>query len=112
MRAVRQANRRRSAGNFLHRYAMGEVAEPGAAPFFLDRDAEQPERAELWPQLARESVGAIDLLGARRDLVLGEVAHRVAEHVDTAAKPETGAGWAVPKQGSLRAGPSAAGFHL
>jgi hypothetical protein len=71
---------------------MGEVAEPGTAPFFLDRDAEEPKRAELRPQLAREGVGAIDLLGARCNLVLGEVAHRVAEHVDIAAKAEIEAG--------------------
>jgi hypothetical protein len=42
-----------------------EVAEPGAAPVLLDRDAMQAERAHLRPELAREAVAAIDLGGER-----------------------------------------------
>ena len=47
---------------------MLEIAEPGAAPFLLDRDAVQAELAELRPQIAREHVAAVDLVGTRRDL--------------------------------------------
>ena len=72
MRAVGQADRGGGARNLLHRHAMGEIAEARAAPLLFDRDAEKTERAELRPQLARKAVGAVDLVGARRDLVLGE----------------------------------------
>ena len=92
MRAVGQADRGGGARNLLHRHAMGEIAEPGAAQFLFDGDAEEAERAELRPQLARKAVGAVDLVGVGRDLVLGESAHRVAQHVDIAAEAEIEAG--------------------
>ena len=88
MRAVGQADGGRAARNLLHRDAMGEIAEPGAAQFLLDGDAEQPERAELRPQFARKFVRAVDLLGKRRDLVGGEIPHRLAQHFDIAAEAE------------------------
>ncbi len=88
MRAVGQADRRGSARHLLHRHAMREIAETGAAPLLFDGNAEKPERAELWPQLARKGIGAVDLVGARRDLVLGKIAHGVAQHVDVAAEAE------------------------
>ena len=69
MRAIGQADRGGGARNFFHRHAMGEIAEPRAAQFLLDGDAKQSQRAEFRPQLARETVGAVDLVGARRDLV-------------------------------------------
>ena len=72
MRAVGQADRGRAARDFLHRHAMGEIAEPGAAVFLLDGDAVQAERAHLRPQIAREGVGLVDLVGARRDLVVAK----------------------------------------
>src|SRR5829696_4218 len=65
---------------------MREVAHAGPAVFLLDRDAVQPERAHLGPQLDREAVGPVDLGGERRDLVLGEIAHAVAQHVDLGAE--------------------------
>ena len=65
---------------------MREIAHPGAAIFLLDRDAVQPERAHLGPQLDRKAVGAVDLGGDRRDPVLGKVAHRRAQHVDLGAE--------------------------
>ena len=67
---------------------MGEVAEAAAAQFFLDGDAEQAQFAKLWPQLAWERVGTVDLVGARRDLVMREAARGVAQHVDLGAKAE------------------------
>ncbi len=92
MRAVRQPDRGAAARNLLHRHAMGEVAETGAAKLLLDRDAEQAKRAELRPQLAGKAVGAVELGGARRDLVLGESAHGIAQHFDVAAEAEIKAG--------------------
>ena len=54
---------------------LDEVAEPGAAPFLFDRDAVQPKLAELGPEVAREGVAAVDLVGARCDPVGGKAAH-------------------------------------
>ena len=67
---------------------MGEIAEPAATQFLLDGDAKQTEFAKLRPQLARECVGAIDLVSARRDLVLREAARGVAQHIDLGAETE------------------------
>src|SRR5205807_6017574 len=97
MRAVGQSDGSGGAGNLLHRDAMGEITETGAAPFLFDGDAEKPERAELRPKLAREAVGTVDIDGPRRDLVLREVAHGIAEHFDVAAEAEIEPGWAVRK---------------
>ena len=88
MRAVGQADRGGGARDFLHRDAVLEIAEPGAAPFLLDRDAVHAELAQLRPQVAREGVAAVDLVGARRDLVGGEAAHAVAQHVGGLAEAE------------------------
>ena len=88
MRAVGQADRGRGARHFLHREDMLEIAEAGAAIFLLDRDAVQAERADLRPEVARELVGAVDLGGARRDLVGGEVGDRLADGVGGLAEVE------------------------
>ena len=74
--------------NFLHGDAMLEVAEPGAAPFLLDGDAVEAELAELGPEVAREGIAAVDLVGARRDLVGGKAAHALAQHVGGFAEAE------------------------
>ena len=71
---------------------MGEIAEARSAPLLFDRNAEQTERAELRPQFARKAVGAVDLLGVRRDLGLGETAHGLAQHFEVAAQAEIEAG--------------------
>ena len=86
MRAVAQADRGRAAADLLHRDAMGEIAHAAAAQLLLDRDAVQAERAHLRPQLDRKAVVAVDLGGDRRDLVVGEVAHGRAQHVDLGAE--------------------------
>ena len=72
VRAIRQADRSRSARNLLHGHAMGEIAEAGAAPFLFDRDAEKTKSAELRPQLAGKLVRTINLRGARGNLALGK----------------------------------------
>ena len=95
MRAVRQADRGGGAGDLLHRDDVLEIAHAGAAVFLLDRDAEHAEIAQLAPQIHRECVVAIDRRGAWRDLVGGEVLHRVAQHVGGFAEVEIQAGKAV-----------------
>jgi hypothetical protein len=58
------------------------------AQLLLDGDAEQAERAQLGPEVARELVRGVDLGGARRDHVLGEGEHRVAQQVGCLAEAE------------------------
>src|SRR5262245_12550345 len=60
---------------------MFEIAEPQPAPLFGDCDPVHAELAELGPQLAREAVAAVDLVGPRRDPRSGEAAHALAQHV-------------------------------
>ena len=103
MRAVGQTDRSGGARNLLHGDAVRQIAEAGAAKFLFDGDAEQAELAELRPQLARKFVGAIDLGGERRDLVLRKAAHRVAQHVDLVAESEIEAGYAVRNHRALHA---------
>ena len=88
MRAIGEADRGGGARDFLHRDAVLEIAEPGAAPFLLDGDAVHAELAQLRPEIARKRVAAVDLVGARRDPVGGEAAHAVAQHVGGLAQAE------------------------
>ena len=74
---------------------MLEIAEPRPAPFLLDRDAVHAELAELGPEIARKGVAAVDLVGARRDLVGGKAAHAVAQQVGGLAEVEIKAGIAA-----------------
>ena len=85
-------DRRRRARDLLHRDDVGEVAEVAAAVLLLHRHAVQAERAELFPQVGGEEVVAVDVGGARRDLVGGELLHGVAQHVDRLAEAEGEAG--------------------
>ncbi len=112
MRPVGQADRGGAARDLLHRHAMGEIAEARAAPLLFDRDAEETERAELRPQLARKAVGAVDLVGARRDIVLGESAHGIAQHFKIAAQAEIEAGQTVGQHGaSFRGGAKSVAYR-
>jgi hypothetical protein len=71
---------------------MRQVAQARAAEFFLDRDPVQPDASHLGPQVARKLVAAVDLLGARRDLVLRERLHGLAQLVDLVAETKIEAG--------------------
>ncbi|MDT4822676.1 hypothetical protein FQZ97_558830 [compost metagenome] len=90
--AVGQADRRAGAGDFLHHDHVGEIAQVGAAVFLVGRHAQHAEFAELAPEIHRELVAAVDFCGARRDLGLREIAHRVAQHVQIFAQVEVQAG--------------------
>jgi len=67
---------------------MGQVAHAGAAELFLDGDAQQPQVAELAPQIAGEVVVAVDGFGAGSDLLPGKALDRVAELIDIRAEIE------------------------
>src|SRR5689334_8169275 len=67
---------------------MGEIAHPGHAVFLARRDAEHAELAELRPQLARKRIAAVDLVGPRRDLGVGEARHGIAQCIDVLAERE------------------------
>src|SRR3954452_5027761 len=67
---------------------MLQVAEPEPAPGLANRDAVHAELAELGPEIARERVAAVDLLGARRNMCGREAAHALAQHVRRLTEPE------------------------
>src|SRR5216110_2541275 len=69
VRAVGQADRRRRARHFLDRDTVLEIAEPGAAIFFLDGDPVQAERTDFWPEISWKLVALVDFGRARRDLL-------------------------------------------
>ena len=71
---------------------MREVAEPRAAVALGHGDAEQALLAELRPQVARELVAAIDLGGARGDLLRGEAPHLAADLLDLGRQAEVAVG--------------------
>ena len=88
MRAVGQPDRGRGPRHLLHRNAVLEIAEAGAAIFLLDGDAVQAERADLGPEVARELIAAVDFGGARRDLVLRKRMHGFADRIRGLAEIE------------------------
>ncbi len=88
MRAVGQADRGRCARHLFDRDAVFEIAQARAAIFLLDGDAVQAERSDFGPEVARELVAAVDLGGARRDLVLRERMHRLADRIRGFAEVE------------------------
>src|SRR3974390_3912432 len=94
MRAIGKAARSGRTRHLLHRDARRESAAPRPAVFLFDRNAVQPERAHLGPEIARKFVFAVDLVGARRNPVLREIGAGVAQHVGlgTEAEIETGPG--------------------
>ena len=89
MRAVGQAERSRGAADFLDRDDVFEIAEAEPTIRFVDGQAMQAELAHLAPQLvAREMVFAVDLLGQRGDLLVGETRHGFADHLCALAELE------------------------
>ena len=61
---------------------------PAPPRLLLDGDAQEAEAAELGPELAREAVGAVDLVRARGDPVGSEIAYRRAQHLGGLAQAE------------------------
>ena len=67
---------------------MREIAHAGAAIVRVGGDAEQAELAEFLPELRRELVGLVDVGGERRDRLLRETLHHVAQRIDVLTQPE------------------------
>src|SRR5579883_718544 len=88
MRAVREADRPRGPRDLLHGDGVGEIAEPGAPPALRHGDAEEAELPERGPEVARELILAIDLGGARRDVLRREAMHLLTDLLDTLAEAE------------------------
>jgi hypothetical protein len=67
---------------------MFQIAESCPAIFLFHRDAEETEGAQFGPEVAWEGVGLVDLVRQRRDLVVAETAHRVAQQFGRLAEVE------------------------
>ncbi len=67
---------------------MGEIAETGAAVVRTHGHAQQPQFAELAPQIAGKHIAAVDLVGPRRDALLREALRLFAHGVDHVAEAE------------------------
>ena len=67
-------------------HAVREITHAGAAVFLFDREAEQPQRTELGPQMAWKNIAAIDLRCKGRNLAGAEALHGVTQHVDRFAE--------------------------
>ena len=63
------------AAERLDREAQGEVVAALPAVLLGERQAEQPQLAHLRDDVERQRVRAVGLVGARRDDLVGEVAH-------------------------------------
>src|SRR5262249_55120488 len=86
--AVGQAQRGRGPRNLLHDDTVLEIAEPKPAELLGHRDAMHAQLAKLGPQIARESVAAMDLGGARRNACSPEAADALAQHIRRFPEPE------------------------
>ena len=72
VRAVGEPDRCGAARDFLHGDAVFQIAETRTAIRLLDGDAVQAQFAQLRPEMARELVRPVHLLGNRSDVVGGE----------------------------------------
>ncbi len=102
MRAVGQPDRPGSARHFLHRHAMLDVAQSQPAIFLGRGDPVQAEFPHLGPEVARKRVVAVNLRGARGDLLLGEAAGAVADHRGALAEIEVEETGRVGDHGRLK----------
>ena len=81
VRGHRDRDRRVDPRQLLDRDRVGERVGAGAAVLLGDRHAHQPELGELRDELVREAVLAVELLGGRRDPLLGELANGGADEL-------------------------------
>src|SRR6266567_3687399 len=98
--AIREPDRGGGARDFLHGNAVLEITEPCPTPFLLDRDAVHAELAQLGPEIAREQIAAVDLIGARGNAFSGKTAHALAQHVGRLAQAEIKAANVVHAHGA------------
>ena len=81
VRGHRDRDRRVDPRQLFDRDRIGERVGPGAAVLLRERHAHQPELGQLRDQLVREAVLAVELLGGRRDPLLGELANGGADEL-------------------------------
>src|SRR4051812_24588029 len=79
MGSDRDRHRRVHACQLLDRDRVGEVVRSAAAVLLGIGDSHQPEPAELLHDLVREALLAVELLGDRPHLLLGEVANEAPD---------------------------------
>ena len=89
---VGQADRGRSAGDFLQSDDVGKIAHAGPAVFLASGHAEQTHLAKFPPQISREFVGAVNFGRPRRDFDVGKGFDRIAQQIDVFAEGEVEAG--------------------
>ena len=75
MRGDRDRDRRVDSRQLLDCDRVRERVGAGSAVLLRDRHPHQAELGQLGHELVREAVLAVELLGDRRDLLLGELAH-------------------------------------
>ncbi len=80
VRRVGQCRRAASARDLLDRDGGADAVAAGAAVLFGERDAHQAQLTHLAERLGGELSGLIHKACARGDLLLGELAHRLADH--------------------------------
>ena len=88
MRAIRKPDGAGRAGDFLHRHDMGEIAEPDAAIFLIDRDPEKTELTHLFPEFHRKLIRPVDLRRHRRNAVLRPAVGHLAQGLNLVSKGE------------------------
>ncbi len=81
MRAQRDRDRGVHARQLLDGERVGQRVAAAAAVLLGERDSHQVELAELLDDLVGEGLRAVELLGDRRDLALGEFAHRAPDQL-------------------------------
>ena len=69
-----------AGGDLDHRQHVGDRVHAGAAVLGRHLDAHQPVLAEQADVLEREFAGLVEVLGAGRDLFLGDAARHVLDH--------------------------------
>ena len=80
--AVGEPDRGRGPADFLHRDDVREVAHRGTAEGLLDSDPVQPERPQLFPQIARKLVRLVDRACPGGDSFLREPVDDVPQRLD------------------------------
>src|SRR5258708_17043241 len=88
MCAIAQAHGARRSRDFFHRDGVRQIPQAGAAIFGADRETQQAEIPGLAPDIAWKFIAAVDFLRTRRDALLGEAAHLIADRVDLRPKAE------------------------
>src|SRR5262249_54045072 len=88
MRAVAEADGRRGAAELLDGDHVLEIAQTRAAVLLLHGDAVQAELAHPGPQLARETIGLVELGRDRRHFGRGKALDLLAQGVGRLAEVE------------------------